>query len=248
MALIDIAGQQTHAENLEHEVAGWYVKQTQQEEPKRTEIEGKQSVPEDDRTRSLEEFLTHGIGYLVRATKLLVQTGHQVLERRGVLLLILGIADIRLLESTFHPRCRGIHLVVNFLLTTRIVEFAAFLAFQEEQVYLYIIVSQPLLTRDTHEARYATQHQDYASGNEDVLIGVRNAQPRELDGVMLIEAIDHSQVDGNEPYEACRPVEDTPQGALLACQTGQLAVGTVKDICHHQHKDGHKIHAQAPPA
>ena len=48
MALIDIAGQQTHAENLEHEVAGWYVKQTQQEEPKRTEIEGKQSVPEPD--------------------------------------------------------------------------------------------------------------------------------------------------------------------------------------------------------
>jgi hypothetical protein len=45
MATIHIEAEQSHAYNLEKEVADRNVKQAEQEEPEGTEVEGQQSVP-----------------------------------------------------------------------------------------------------------------------------------------------------------------------------------------------------------
>ncbi len=66
--------------------------------------------------------------------------------------------------------------------------------------------------------------------------------------MVYIEAINHSVIDGYEPYKACHTVEDTSYAALLSRHTCQLAVRTVKDVGHHQQEDGNQVHAQPPPA
>ena len=48
-------------------------------------------------------------------------------------------------------------------------------------------------------------------------------------------------VDGDEPREACQPVEDATYMALLARQTGRLPVGTVEEIGPHQQEDAYEV-------
>ena len=70
----------------------------------------------------------------------------------------------------------------------------------------------------------------------------------EFDVVVQIEAPDHCVIDGHEPCEACRTVEDASQRTLLASHTGQLAVGTVEDVGNHQQHDGDDVEHKPGPA
>ena len=65
---------------------------------------------------------------------------------------------------------------------------------------------------------------------------------------MLVESPGHGQIDGYEPGEACRAVEDAPQRTLLACHAGELSVCTVEDVGNHQQHDGHEVEHQPVPA
>ena len=152
MTTIHIQVEQSHTRNLPYEIQYGHVNQTEQEEPERTEIEGQQTIPLDDRQRVATELIANLLGYLVGTAELLAQTGHQALELRSSGLLFLSVADVRLLEITLIPGCRGVHLVVDLLLALRIVELSTFLTLQEEEVYLDVVVGQALLTSNAHEA------------------------------------------------------------------------------------------------
>ena len=48
-----------------------------------------------------------------------------------------------------------------------------------------------------------------------------------------------------EPGKACHAVEYTAHAALLARHSGQLSVGTVQDVGHHQQHNGYEVVDQA---
>ena len=45
MPAVDIKSQQTHDDNLEEEVQGGNIEQTEEEEPRRTEVKREQAIP-----------------------------------------------------------------------------------------------------------------------------------------------------------------------------------------------------------
>ena len=150
--MIDIASQQRHDNDLEEEVHHRNIKQAEQEHPEGAEIEGKQTVPLHQRQGVSVELLMCRCWHLVHAAIFLTEYRHQPLELRGRFLLFDRIVDVGFLEPSLIGRGLFGHLVVDFLLTGRIIELAVFLALQEEEMYLNIIVGQSLLATYTHKA------------------------------------------------------------------------------------------------
>ena len=48
MTMVDVPSEESHAEDLEEEIEGGQVDETEEEQPEGTEIECEQSIPEDD--------------------------------------------------------------------------------------------------------------------------------------------------------------------------------------------------------
>ena len=48
VTMVDILPEQSHDNNLKHEVCNGNVEQTEQEKPRLAEIEGQQAIPEND--------------------------------------------------------------------------------------------------------------------------------------------------------------------------------------------------------
>ena len=192
MTMSDIGIEQSHTYNLPYEIHNGHVEQTKQEQPKRTEVESQQTVPFDNGQGSIMELLTHRFRYIVRSAELLADFLHQTLELRCGSLLLLGIVDVSLLEITLHGWCFIRHLVVNLLLTLRVIQLGPLLTFQEEEVNLNVIVSQTLLSTRSHDTANKTQSISYTCSYQHILWGVVNTQPLELQVVMQIEAIHQS--------------------------------------------------------
>ena len=249
MTAVDIEIEQSHAHNLPEEIHDGNVEQAEQEEPEGAEIEGQQSVPENDGQRLVVELLADTLRNVFRSTELLTQLLHQALELGSRLLLFLGVVDVRLLEVALRPLVSlGGHLVVDFLLALGIVELGALFALQEEQMHLNVVVGQTLLASQSGNTRDDAQNVDDDGGNDGVLLRIVDAQERKFDVVVQVETIHQGMVDGNEPGKACHTVEDASHAALLTRHSCQLAVSTVEDVGNHQQNDGDDVHHQSPRA
>ena len=140
MTVIDIIGQQSHDDDFEDEIQGWHVEQAEEEEPGGAEVEGEQAVPLHQWQRLAVQLLTYLGGHVTGTAVFLAQQRHEALELRGDFLLFACIVDIRFLEGALYPiRVCG-HLLVDLFLSLTVVEFAALLALQKEEVYLIIVV------------------------------------------------------------------------------------------------------------
>ena len=249
MTAVDVEVEQAHADKFPKEMDGGHVEQTEQEEPELAEVERQQAVPEDDGQRTVVELLADAGRYGVQRAVLAAQRLQQALKLRGDLLLLAGVVDVRLLEVTLGPAVGlGRHLVVQLLLPLRRIELAALLALEEEEVHLDVVVGQSLLASKSGKTRCNTQRIDHGRGNEGVLRRVGYAEPLELEVVVQVEAVDQQMVDGDEPRETSHAVEYAAQPALLARQAGQLAVGAVEHVGHHQEGDGDEVHRESPQA
>ena len=121
MAVVDVPSEEAHAEDLEEEIESRQVDETEEEQPEGTEVEGEQSVQEDDWQRLLTEGLAEILRDIVgrdgcTVAVFLTQTLHQLLELWRGLLLGQGIAHIGLLEPALIPRCLCCHLIEDLLL------------------------------------------------------------------------------------------------------------------------------------
>lgn len=63
--------------------------------------------------------------------------------------------------------------------------------------------------------------------------------------MVLVETPYEATVYRDEPDKAGHAVEDAAQAALLARHAGQLAVGAVEQVGHHEHGNGDKVHHKA---
>ena len=142
MTVIDVIGKQSHDDNLEKEINGGYVEQTEEEKPGGAEVEGKQTIPFHQWQRLTMECLSHLGGHIAGIAEFLAQQRHEALELWRNLLLFTRVVDIRLLEGSFYPVRVSRHLLIDLLLSLAVIEFAAFLALQEEEVYLIVVVGQ----------------------------------------------------------------------------------------------------------
>ena len=248
VATADVLCQQTHGDDLEEEELTGQVDETEEEHPEGTKIKGEQTVPEHQRQRRTVDILMYRLRHLIHTAELVAQDRQQALELGRDILLLLGIVDVRPLEPAHVAWRLSAHLVVDLLLADGVVELAALLALQEEEVHLDVVVGQTLLRGDTLETGHQADGEHDDTGNPHVSRRVGDAQPAELEAVVMVEAPHESHVDGCEPGEAGQTVEDTSHAALLARHTGQLAVGTVEDVGHHQQGDGGQIDEEAREA
>ena len=63
----------------------------------------------------------------------------------------------------------------------------------------------------------------------------------------MVEANHQEDVDGDEPSEARHTVEDAPQTALLARQSGQLSVRTVQQVGKTKQQDADEVKPESLP-
>ena len=188
--MIDVEVEQSHTDDFPYEIHDRNIEQTEHKQPEGAEIERQQSIPEDYWQRLVVEFLADTLWDVFRSTKLLTQFLHQTLELRSHLFLFLRIVDVRLLEVALGPTVRlRCHLVVDFLLTLGVVEFSTLLAFQEEEVYLDVIVCQTLLTSQSCNTGDDSQDVDDNGGDDHILLCILNTQQRELYVVVQVETV-----------------------------------------------------------
>ena len=152
MAVVDIVGEQTHADALEDEVERRDVGQTEDDEHTRAEIECQHAVEGYDGQRAPMELLTDVLGDVVAVA--LCKHTHETLELRCLLLLLPGVAYIAVEEHLPKEITLPGSLVVELLLLGGGVELTALLALLEEKVYLDVVVGKTLLRTDTVETRY----------------------------------------------------------------------------------------------
>jgi len=245
---VDAVGEKPHDDGLEEEVACGNVEEAEEEEHAGAEVEGKHRVPRHDALRLLMELFADVFGHVACAAVLLAQQFHEFLELRRGLLLLARVVDVCLEEVFPEAVALAGCLVIGLLLLLGVVQFAALRAFEHEEMYLDVVVGQSLLTAHSGEARVESQDDDHGCGDGDVLLCVGDAQPTELETVVLVEAEHQADVDGDEPCEASHAVEDAPQAALLARQSRQLSVRTVEYVCPAEQKDADKIEPKSLPA
>ena len=143
--MVNITCEEPHADYLEEEVADGQVDETEQEEHTRTEVEGEHRIPRHHSLRLAMQFLANLVGHIAGASIFLAKRGNQLLEFRRRLLLLTGIVYISLEEILPEAIAFAGSLVIDFLLLLGVIQLAALLAFQEEQVNLNVIVGKPLL-------------------------------------------------------------------------------------------------------
>ena len=191
------------------------------------------------------KLLAHLGGQVVGASVTLLQTLHQPLKLGSHGFLLLGVAHIAVQEGLPHQIALPWRRVVDLLLFGRVVKLAAFLAFQEKQVHLDVVVGQTRLTGHAHKTADAGQHHHQRGGNGGVGGRVADAQPAELYRVVVVETHHKGHIDGQKPHKTGHTVQDAAQTALLARQTGQLTVGAVENVGPYEQEKGDEIVQQS---
>ena len=160
-----IAGNEVDHNDFKDENSHGNVEQTEQQLIGCAEVEHKQEHIIQCRLGVATELFSYRLREVSSIAIALTQSGHETLELRRNALLLISVVDIRPLYETLPEMTFGRYLVVEFLLALHIVEFTAFLALQEEEVGLYIIVGNALLGSDTDQARDSCQDENRNGGN-----------------------------------------------------------------------------------
>ena len=190
---------------------------------------------ETEAAELVAEALRHPIDRAVA----LLERRPELLELRRLLLLTARVVDIgdeeKLVDDVALPRC----LPVDLLLLDGVVELAARLALQKEEMDLAVVVGESALTGVERDAREPGEGVEHERGDDAVALRRLDAQPLELQLVMEVEAEGQRMIDGEEPHVASGTVEDASQLRLLARHASQLTVGTVIEIrpCQQEYRD-----------
>ena len=113
--------------------------------------------------------------------------------------------------------------LVNLPLLDVVVEFAPFLAQQEIEVYLTVVVGQRTLFGMENETRQGTERE---APGAPLHICARD--------VLIPKAEHDGEIDGEEPQVAREAVEHTSDEGLLTRQTRHLTIGGVAEVGKHQ--------------
>lgn len=245
MAVDDIEAKERHKAGLEDEEAAGEVNEAEEDEPEGAEIERQETVESRELAGVGVELTTYFFGHIVGRAILLTEDSEKTLEFGSATLLGTGIIDVILLEILAYKISLPRHLVIDFLLTLRIVELAAFLTLEEEEVDLNVVVGHTLLAGNTIDTGNEGKEEEEARSDEDVLLSFSDAKPSEFDAMMTIETIDDDDVDRHKPGKTGQTIEDAAQRRGLARHTCQLTVGAVEDIGPDEEEDSDDVEPQA---
>ena len=157
----------------------------------------------------------------------------ELLKLRGSTLLTTAIAGVVVIKNSAQ-------IVVarkapeRFQLLRAVVELTALLAFQEEQVYLAIIIGQGALARVANNASQVGQGPHPEAPRESGEWRVESGENVDKRNLLRHQAQTEGCIDAEEPHVAGKAVEHTAYKRFLVGEAGKLAVGRVAEVGEHQ--------------
>ncbi len=213
-----------HHRHLEERMEVGHIDETGDVEREGAQVEREQVGVFHQRQRPTAEIVAQRMWNVLGVGIALAHPAVELLKGRRRLLLLAAVAGVVIVERALPEVTLLGQRVVDGTLGTAVVEFAASLAEEEEEVNLPVVVGVHALILMAYDAGDGT---DDKREDAPVVVG---------EGDVHLPYSEHQAgVDGNEPRIASHTVEHTPHERTLVGEARQLTVGRVAEIgCHEQ--------------
>lgn len=145
MGVAHIEIQSCEHKDFHKQVEPWEIEQKSYVEGDGTGVECEDVCPFHQGEAEPSELIAKGLGYVLRVAIFLLQFLLEELELGRLLFLIACVVDIGEQEEFVDEVSLPWSFLVDLLLLNGVVEFAACFSFQEEEVYLPIVVGESAL-------------------------------------------------------------------------------------------------------